>query len=957
MAASQDPDNHASEAEDQLPALQTYTVAQSPEPMMLWSSGEENEPQQLRIPPPHLAKRFYRPGINRRRSSAASSRRNSITSSQSHASNRSYRTSLHRSAVAQHLRRASILEDRKARLQDRAAHAEQVRLRAALAKAVPRVTNTEEKALAAQQAREKHLAKVAAACAEEVSRSKRIAEENKERKAAEERRYRQELEEKHAEAERRRLGYRRNCRRARTTSQANAEDAKGCLVQQRTLLTEDQACLRIQQSWRKSRRRRIIEAFQRLELSIDRIGQITFEEAMYLLNDPDVITRTGITLDLLGLDTRTSQDTTPTRTLLSAFMMLGQPNVVFSKNGEQEQDLMSKAKDVVISLETVISEYTSSTSVSASATHLQTLRQSYAAYTTSFAAWKSRDASALVETMVDQFVALDAIWQTVKDDTRGEVASDYKTGIRDQQVMLYSKIKKLAGPERGDSLIKRAINHSRRQRSRRRPLGEVRPRQIEQASADTAPQSSISEVTAEDAISGQPPSQQSDLSRVFSVVPPNREVVHNLMIDPYFRVEPSPESDVRSALNRSICDNMRRGIVEGQAEVWTVAVAENIRARLLKLLREGSSLHGVLSEVLDPEHIRSQCRNGQFSYDKFFVFMADLLPRLCAPIRDDEVKSLADVLKDSSASTDAMVEKLFGLLHVIDLISLDHTNYLIQERAQLLIREGAGYEQRMFQIDLEGNQTNLERTTRWWRNASLNLITESNIHDPEPSPQRPSFNKLYARGLVDLVFGVGGLRKVDLPETLAFDLPRLTRIRGDIQRFVTVGGILLTVKNILKRDVRSQWKPEAKRALDALQVGSFDAPSDLSARIAAIVGSGRGMPAASREQLDSIIARFLSEASTGQLRDPVLKLLLQRLRGHVFNRLAAQSSVERVRVASTTSEGLANIGLGEFIGQIGACTEELAKIMQVDVECHGVWLRRLAEEAEHLGIGQTPGVA
>lgn len=957
MDASQDHDHHASEEDDQLPALQTYTAAQSPDQMMLWSSGDENEPQQLRTPPPHLAKRFYRPGTNRRRSSAASSRRNSITSSQSHASNRSYRTSLHRSAVAQHLRRASILEDRKARLQDRAAHAEQVRLRAALAKAVPRVSNTEEKALAAQQAREKHLAKVAAACAEEVSRSKRIAEENKERKAAEERRYRQELEEKHAEAERRRLEYRRNFRRARTTSQANAEDAKISLATNSTALTEDEACLRIQQTWRKSRRRRIIDAFQRLELSVDRISKISFEEAMHLLNDPDVIARTSITLDLLGLDTRTSQDTTPTRTFLSAFMMLGQPNVVFSKNGEQEQDLLGKARDVVISLESVISEFTSSTSVSASATHLQTLRQSYAAYTTSFAAWKNRDASALVETMVDQFVALDAIWQTVKDDTRGEVASDYKTGIRDQQVMLYSKIKKLAGPERGDSLIKRAINQSRRQRSRRRPLGEVRPRQLEQSSAEAASQSATSEVSAEDTVPSQPPSQQSDLSRVFSVVPPNREVVHNLMIDPNFRVEPSPESDVRSALNRTICESMRQGISEGQSELWTVAVAENIRARLLKLLRDGNSLYRMLSEVLDPEHIRNQCRNGQFSYERFFVFMADLLPRLCAPIRDDEVKNLADVLKDSSTNTDAMVEKLFGLLHVIDLISLDHTNYLIQERAQLLIREGAGYEQRMFQTDLDSTQTTLDRTTRWWRNASLNLITESNIHDPQPAPQRPSFSKVYARGIVDLAFGAGSLREANLPETLAYDLHRLARIRSDIFRFVTVGGILLTAKNILKRDVRSQWKPEAKRALDALQAGSSDSSFDLSARVAAIVGSGRGMPAASREQLDSIIARFLNEASTGQLRDPVLKLLLQRLKGHVFNRLAAQSSVERVRVASTTSEGLANIGLGEFIGQIGACTDELAKIMQVDVECHGVWLRRIAEEAEHLGSGQTPGVA
>ena len=87
--------------------------------------------------------------------------------------------------VAQHLRRMSIIESRKARLADRAAHAEKVRLRAALAKAAPRGTSREDRALAAQAAREKLLAEITARCEEEVRRAKRVAEENKEKKAAE----------------------------------------------------------------------------------------------------------------------------------------------------------------------------------------------------------------------------------------------------------------------------------------------------------------------------------------------------------------------------------------------------------------------------------------------------------------------------------------------------------------------------------------------------------------------------------------------------------------------------------------------------------------------------------------------------------------------------------------------------------------------------------------------------
>lgn len=930
---------------------------------MMWSSGEEVDIPALRTPPPHIAQRFWHSGTNRRRSSAASSRRNSISSSQSHQSNRSFRTALHRNTIAQHLRRASILEDRKARLQDRAAHAEQVRQRAALAKASTRTSNSEEKAIAAKEAREKHLAKVAAACAEEVNRSKRIAEEHKERVAAEERRYRQELEDKHAEAERRRLDYLKNGRRPRTASATVQEDAKPRLVR-KSAPNPNEACLTIQRTWRRSRRRRCAIDFQNLHLSIERIGQIDFEEATQLLTDNAVIERTGIMLRLLKLETGLDRTNTSTKTFLSAFMMLGHPNTVFSKNSEQEQDLISKAKDLLISFETVLSEFSSSHLAVASETHLQTLQQAYATYCATLTAWKEHDSSVLLETLINSFVALDAIWQSVKDDNVGGAASEYGLGIRETQVKLFSRIKRIAGPDRCNSMIKRAINQSRRSRSRRRPIGELRPRQLASSVADNNDTGSAADPISNSVITEPAPSDatpqevgQDDFARLFSIMPANRVIVHELMIDPNYRVESYSQTRLRESLNYDLCESMRHGVANGSGMEWTVSMATNIQNRLLKLLRPENSLHQVLTQVLDLEHIRNQCQNGQFSYDKFFIFMADLLPRLCAPYRDDDVKAVASTLRSATDSTDIMIEKLFGLLNVIEMLNIDHINYLIGQRAPLLIREGIGYEQRTFQVALENSEISLHRTTRWWRNASLNVVTEGSVNDPRPVGQTLPFNMTYARGLTDLAIGSAPLRETDVPETLELDIARLKTIRADLLRFVVVGGVLSTAKNLLRRDIRTQWKPEAKRAFDALTGGFSDPEHDLAARISAIVESGHGMPKASKDHLANIVTRFLAEAEAGQLRDPVMKLLLQRLKGHIFNGLAAQSSLERVRIASTTSEGLANIGLGEFIPQIAACAAELGKIMQIDIQSHGVWLRRVAEEADSLGARDTPRVS
>ena len=317
---------------------------------------------------------------------------------------------------------------------------------------------------------------------------------------------------------------------------------------------------------------------------------------------------------------------------------------------------------------------------------------------------------------------------------------------------------------------------------------------------------------------------------------------------------------------------------------------------------------------------------------------------------DDEVRKLADTLRSPVEGVDVMIEKLFGLLHMIDAMSLDYTNYMLQQAAPTLISESSGYEQRMFAQDLDNGSINLERTKRWWRHAAVNTLTESGISDVS---SQASFDRIYARGLIELAVGAGALGLNDIPETLQLDRERLVRIRRDALRYTTVGAILLTAKNLLKRDVRSHWKPEAGRLVESVSDSYDNKDGNLGARILGIIESSHRMPRSSHEQLANIVARFLAESHAGHLKDPVLKLLLQRLKLHLFTRLAASSSMERVRAASTTSEGLAGIGLSEFIGQVGAMAEELAKVSGIDRAAHGVWYRQITDELDRMGAAEA----
>jgi hypothetical protein len=916
-------------------------------------------------PPPRIAARFYRHANLRRKSSATSSRRNSLSSTHSHTSGRSFRNSCQSHHIAQHLRRASILETRKARLADRAAHAEQVRLRAALAKATPRGSNSEERALAAQAARERHLAQVAASCAEEVRRAKKIAEDMKERKAAEEQRYRVEMEEKLADAEKRRLEYKRTSRRPRT---ASSPPAGAKLTDERPIVTTEDAAKRIQFAWRARTRKNMVDEWYGLGLSIDQISDTSFEDVTALLAAEKLLKTTEkiMTIFVLLPDADPVSRSTAVRTFLSAYLILGHPAQVLSRDGDQEQHLITKAKDMIIAFESALGKLTTLNYYTPSPTRTETMLLAHGAFVNAFNNWKARDSSALVETMIASFVSLDEIWQSVKDATVDEVANDYRNGIRDNQAILLSKIKKLAGPDKALTLIRKAIRESRRLRPKKKLVGEtVRPRLAIDSDSDspssderTARQAEAASQLASVAEAHQLPPvqghQAQSLAKVFTVVPDNRILVHELSIDKEFRVDASPTADLRDGLNRELCNAMLKGFVDGDSTNWTVAMAENIRGKLLRLLQAGNSMHTLISETLDPDLIKVQCNQDLFSYGKFFGFIATVLPKLCAPFRDAQVQALAEELREEGALT-VMIEKLFKLLHVIDLLSLDYSNFLLTNAAPTLIKEATGYEQRMFAQDLEEGKITLDRTRRWWRSAALNMHTEADRRDPwsQSNPiNRPTAHKIYARGLVDLAIATPPLRESELPETLELDRARISRIREDALRITTIGGILLTAKNLLKRDVRSAWKPQANRMWDVLKEGYMKDPTT-PAKISSLLESSHNMPPSTRAQLASTITRLLTQAESGKLSDPVLKVLFQRLKTHIFNRVSASSSGERVKAASTATEGLATTGLPEFVSQVAGICDQLSKVSDVDRKTHGKWYEEIAEEMENGGLDLT----
>ncbi|KAH6950679.1 hypothetical protein HG530_011340 [Fusarium avenaceum] len=952
-----------------------------------------DDDSRIYTPPPHIAARFYRPSQARRRDSAASSRRNSISSAHSRCS--STQPSSHRGGeqskhIAQHLRRASFLEDRRARLADRAAHAEKVRLRAALAKATHRdISLSEERSIAAQQARERNLAEIVANCAEEVKKAKQVAEFMKEKREHDIAKMKAQIEERMAEAERRKeeLRTKKLTKRSRGQSVMTRKpmDSLPDINQpERRKPTQEEAAISIQWWWRGYLRKRAIAEFNGLGLTVDGIRDTHFDTVVELLAQERVLVITARLLRLCGLEegeTGSVGEMAAVRTFLSAFLILGHPNQVLSNkndNGEREvvdalnnhrlpstdlanpqlQDLVGKARDLLITYENILSRLTSANKYTMPPALKNTLPEAYATFHNAFIAWKSRDSNALIEVMLMQFVELDAIYHTVKDTTDDAATALYKKSIQDNQLMLIVRIKKLAGAEKGKKLIFDAVSEARKARSAKKKTGDTKPRVAENAPVEASE-------TAKSLVSSEsqtltPPATPASKSQekapapktgLNGLLPNNRVVVHELAINKEYQISTDEYKELQSERSAPIYMEMRATVDDDDSQInfqFFALLASNIKQKLQRLLKPGNSMYNLIGEILDPEMAERQFVLGNFSYEKFFTAMASLLPKLCAPFRDEEVKELVqNKLADGN-----IIDRVEALNGFIDLMLCDYINYLMRIAAPQLIESAAPYEAKRFAEDVEKGQLGLAAAEAIWKASRSKVLAEVQKRDPEGlyhPRSRPTAGRFYAQMLVDIFTKISPTPVEEVPEMLRLDYSRISQVSTTVQRIITAGAVLLQCKNILKRDVRSSWKMEASRIMAVLEANHpLQATVD---GVMAALESGRSMPTATKGHLRALVTKVLTASrdmaeNGSEPREPVLRLLLTRLRGNILARLAAGSASEKVKAANTAGEKLASLGLSEFVDRVREISNLLEKIGNVDRAAHGPWWDAVATKVE-----------
>ena len=213
------------------------------------------------------------------------------------------------------------------------------------------------------------------------------------------------------------------------------------------------------------------------------------------------------------------------------------------------------------------------------------------------------------------------------------------------------------------------------------------------------------------------------------------------------------------------------------------------------LLPSQNRVKDAINEKLDLELIAQQAENRVLDVKSYATFVVDLMGKLCAPVRDDEITALKGLLGNDLAN---LVPLFKGILETIDHMKLDMANFTLQQARPMIVSQSVEYEQAKFKEFLATQNDGLEFTRAWLKRHGPNpdelAVLERGDRLEDIRFKKLISNRILSEAFVELLewdeyYG--------WPETLAMDAVRFTTMRDQVERTaVSTAVILLTFSNV-----------------------------------------------------------------------------------------------------------------------------------------------------------------
>ena len=645
------------------------------------------------------------------------------------------------------------------------------------------------------------------------------------------------------------------------------------------VVQRSEAAIRIQRAWRRYQLVRAVKEFVPLDITIESITALPFEQVVDKFRAPATVNTTSRLLSVLGLIKPSLSDKegdSLVRTFLSAYMILGHTQEVLHSHDQplqlvppippptKFQDLTSKAHTLLTLLERH-NRLLISTPL---------LRPHFTSYLTAFQSWKSHDSPILVELLVSKFVDLDGMLQDIQSSpTMQSVLEEYTQAIKSGQMLLLAKIRRLVGDETRN-IVRRAVQAARR---RRREVVPVR----DQVQEDSVQVEII-----------EPPRMNVGLS--------NREMMHELALDPEYEItlpQKSEEEQLREELfKKTFYDGLLSSLRGGDMSLIPGIVGD-IKSRLLSLLQPSTPSYNSLSEQLDGTIIAQECQRNLFDMEKFTRYVIGVMRQLCAPIRDDDIASISSLQGNNINET--FVLRVQRIMEVLGLMALDSANFHLRIAKPTLLPQATAYERTKFAEDLEKGNVTLEKTTKWLETAAQRELSNAS------SSSNPS--SIWRNAFIDILFSSD-----ELPETLGMDIGRISTLRSQISSVVTIAATLLLAKTFSAGNTSRNI--DFAQLAQRLKVLSSESVENIVLEVERFIGPLK------RDLLSSMIRRVRSGEG-----DPCVSILERRVRS-ILDSILSGGEISKA--------ALSGMGLGDVETEIREIIRMAGKVGKVNWACY-----------------------
>ena len=412
-------------------------------------------------------------------------------------------------------------------------------------------------------------------------------------------------------------------------------------------------------------------------------------------------------------------------------------------------------------------------------------KHAWVQYQTEFEEWKANDKQEMIELMINHFIELSKIWESVKGDENAE--EEWRPKLIQNQNHILSKLNRFAGKP-GLKTLHTEMDKLGLQKVQRNNSTVVIP--TVNVRALKTPESPIEiEQVPKNATKLSTFADQYMLDEKENI---NFYLAHEIMVDPDFRFENSANSmtqQTRLVTRKAFIDICKSDAIKKDYK-GLLDILKSVKNNLLEIAPQSGHHRSVIEEVMDMDLLQQQASSDYFEtrFPTLISFVLETMGQFCSPNRDADMAHIA--LEADSFN------KLEMILNVMDLLKLDLANFHTQALRGLLKDQVLTYEREMFAKQNFG----LETTTSW-----LNSHKQEDL----------GFSDVFDNAFVALFFDK--LTNDTFPETMLMDSKRIK----DLELTTTSIVHRCVIFNLLKPHMTAPDRVKLPQVYDA-----FDLPMD-----------------------------------------------------------------------------------------------------------------------------------